>query len=130
MLHYHLRERMYNNRNLKNTSEKLMYIFLRRTISGSSKLLSCPLYWAIQWLTSYFFLIFLWLRLFLLVGAVVVAMIVLFIHMVACQQKDLIKNDNYAIMNHIQLIPFLCLYHTNLTTLCRYLTWYNKQKTK
>ena len=55
-------------------------------------------------------------------GAAAIAMVVVFIHMVACQQKDLIKNDNYAIMNHIQLIPFLYLYHTNLTTRSRYLT--------
>ena len=64
------------------------------------------------------------------VVAAVITIVLVFIHMVACQQKDLIKNDNYAIMNHIQLIPFLYLYQTNLTTLYRYLTWYNKQKTK
>ena len=34
-------------------------------------------------------------------------MFLVFIHMVACQQKDLIRNDNHAIMNHIQVIPII-----------------------
>ena len=84
-------------------------------------------------MTSYFLTLVFWLCCYC---------VLVFIHMVACQQKDLIRNDNHAIMNHIQVIPIILFtiyviikQHSPTTGrlrqhLYRYLTKSNNQQQK